>query len=104
MATCEVCAQEMTTADSCSEWSALIAGQPWPVLRYGDESPPQPVESDWDAAWEGSVESWPARCGDCHVVRGGHHHPGCDMARCPRCGRQLISCGCWDGRVLVPQR
>lgn len=36
------------------------------------------------------------RCHDCNIALGGHHHPGCDMERCPRCGGQLIGCGCLD--------
>jgi hypothetical protein len=36
------------------------------------------------------------RCPDCHIAKGGKHHPGCDMERCPRCKGQLISCGCLD--------
>jgi hypothetical protein len=36
------------------------------------------------------------RCGDCGTKPGGFHHLGCDLERCPRCRRQLISCGCWN--------
>jgi len=35
-------------------------------------------------------------CHDCSVKYGQNHKPGCDMERCPRCGEQLISCGCLD--------
>lgn len=35
-------------------------------------------------------------CHDCNASQGSFHHPGCDMEVCPRCGGQLISCGCLD--------
>ncbi len=37
------------------------------------------------------------RCTDCEIVHGKFHHWGCDVERCPKCGRQLISCGCVNG-------
>lgn len=43
------------------------------------------------------------RCGDCNVKRGGFHHPGCDRERCPRCGGQLISCGCLSQAATMPE-
>lgn len=33
-------------------------------------------------------------CHDCGVEEGELHEMGCDMERCPFCGRQLISCDC----------
>ncbi len=32
-------------------------------------------------------------CHDCKVHLGQLHHPGCDMERCPHCGRQSLGCG-----------
>lgn len=34
-------------------------------------------------------------CHDCGAKEGQLHHLGCDMERCPKCGHQLISCGCF---------
>ena len=73
MAVCEHCGQDMMTAASCTR--AEI------TLSTGETRPAIPAE-------EG--------CGDCGVDAGGYHHPWCDVATCPECGTQLISCGCTD--------
>jgi hypothetical protein len=76
MATCIDCNLEMTTADGCTLPSVVIDGAHYVRDRCAD-----------------------SRCGDCGAKRGQFHHLGCDLERCPRCGRQLISCGCWTDGV-----
>lgn len=83
MAKCNICSQEMKIADSCTFNGIRINGRIY--LR--------------DAAYfDKSV-----RCHDCGIVNkdGNVHHYGCDMERCPRCGNQLISCGCKKESVCV---
>jgi len=38
-------------------------------------------------------------CHDCGARYGEYHEPGCDMERCPRCGEQLITCGCLEAEA-----
>lgn len=33
-------------------------------------------------------------CGDCGVIKEEYHVFGCDIERCPKCGRQYITCNC----------
>ena len=33
-------------------------------------------------------------CGDCGVLPGQFHVPGCDIEECPRCGEPRLSCDC----------
>lgn len=79
MAVCDCCHGEMTTAISCVVDSLHQKGHRFDLPAFGDEP-----------GWRTSSN----RCGDCGAFRGGWHHPGCDIQRCPACGGQLLSCGC----------
>jgi hypothetical protein len=76
MATCIDCDLEMTTASGCTLSEVTIEGAQYARDRATDR-----------------------RCGDCGARSGGFHHLGCDLERCPRCRRQLITCGCWTDGV-----
>lgn len=77
-ATCGTCQQPMN-GSACGD-TYLIRDREYDRIPYGSE--PHPHQRD--------------HCGDCNAPRGGLHHPGCDVERCPRCLGQSISCGCDD--------
>jgi hypothetical protein len=96
VAICKDCGRDMLATDSCSIRSVVLDGRLWRRTRFGMER------------FYRSDEWVNRRCNDCGVNVGGIHHPCCDVEECPKCGGQLISCGCPDGAValsaVVPER
>jgi hypothetical protein len=82
MARCDVCHRDMLRVVSCVPEVIVIGDKEYSPIPYGED------RKGYETA---------ERCHDCGVVKGGYHHPGCDMEECPKCGWQLISCGCLDG-------
>lgn len=87
MAVCDDCGQEMLTAAGCTVDVLIIQNE-----RFERHRVSGPTGRN-------------RRCGDCGAQPRRFHHLGCDVERCPRCGRQLLSCGCgWtddDREALV---
>ena len=82
MAKCKDCGKEMHGSKTCDKRRfsyILLDGE---VYLRNIRNPYTDAPRGW-------------RC-DCGIParEGALHHYGCDIERCPKCGGQLISCGC----------
>jgi hypothetical protein len=60
-------------------------GQEFARFRYGEEP-------GWVIHNPGFAD---IPCHDCGVIKGQYHAVNCDVEECPRCGHQLLGCGCF---------
>lgn len=81
-AICELCGQNMLTADGCDYDQIVYKGHIYERIKVGDEK---------DLLYAGMID---IVCHDCGAKEGHYHHIGCDSETCPVCGEQLIGCEC----------
>lgn len=96
MSKCDWCGEEMTdrSITSCSGNDKINFpdGTSYPSIPYDLKSEHIELKIKLEFISDEWYENH--RCHDCGIGKGGKHHPGCDMEKCPKCGGQLISCGC----------
>ena len=89
---CTWCNEDMSKVSTCRGNDFVeIDGVKWPSIPYINSFVFPPGEHGASSVIVGELSD---RCHDCNVQLAAKHHPGCDMERCPKCGGQLISCGC----------
>lgn len=86
MALCDFCNGEMLEVATCLPSKLRFT----PKKKGGAISEHARIVNGMESRGGGHA----AKCHDCGVQPGGHHHPGCDWEECPRCGGQLITCDC----------
>ncbi len=64
------------------ETHLTCGGKSYAKIAYGSETFRHPVEADREP------------CRHCRTIKGKFHEDSCDYEQCPKCGDQLMSCGC----------
>ena len=77
---CQYCGRNMAASVPCTVATLTIGGEVYERVVFGQEEDQGPYSF--------------SRCPDCAAPLGGLHHLGCDWEQCPRCGGQLLGCGC----------
>lgn len=81
---CDDCSEEIPFAESCTS-APYLTGRT--EIRW--QSKPFGIE-------KGGTCGAKERCGSCGVMKGGYHHPGCEVEECPKCGDKIVSCDCFS--------
>ena len=95
---CRFCDHEMTRVDRCEPEMVEILGTEYKQIHFGFESRFYThrglTEEEGKKEYQDRCRQ--KRCSDCNVAFGQPHHPGCSVESCPRCNKQIISCGCLE--------
>lgn len=82
MVKCKDCGKEMQESRTCDRQRLSY------ILLDGEV-----YKRDTGNPYPGAPRGWRCDCG-IPAREGALHHYGCDIERCPKCGGQIISCGC----------
>lgn len=84
--------KQYAICDCCKQTKAPLVGCRIKFIQYKKQNHPRIKVGDAISFDPDADEDY--LCPGCNAGRGQYHHYGCDMERCPRCGKQLYGCAC----------